>query len=173
MPSTHLSSVTTMRPEIDPRLIAGDAPGHPHILLLPRRPAVLLLAHEQKMCQLVDLAICYRDVLASRRLLSTSTMAWMLEDMAGLTTEAVGNDGGVESTDVLQCISDGDLAAVIFLVDPFGQRRQEPDVQVALRACSLRDVPLATNIGTAGAVLHMLSVLEASGAVWGQALESK
>jgi methylglyoxal synthase len=54
------------------------------------------------------------------------------------------------------------MLAVIFLVDPFGRRDDEPEVDPVLRVCNLHDIPVATNIATAAAVLNSLAMLEAS-----------
>ena len=50
----------------------------------------------------------------------------------------------------------GDINAVIFLRDPFETRPQEPDIQAMLRVCDIHNVPLATNISAAEAVLHLI-----------------
>jgi methylglyoxal synthase len=48
------------------------------------RPRLALVAHDHKKIQLVDLAICYRDILSSYRLVATATTGKMLRDMVGL-----------------------------------------------------------------------------------------
>ncbi|MHB8332438.1 MAG: hypothetical protein ACYDEA_09625, partial [Candidatus Dormibacteria bacterium] len=44
---------------------------------------------------------------------------------------------------------DGEVDAVIFIVDPLGKHPHDPDIQTLLRVCNVHDVPLATNIATA------------------------
>jgi methylglyoxal synthase len=124
----------------------------------------MLLAHDHKKGQLIDLAICYRDVLTDHQLLSTPTTGRLLQEMVGLTVQTLS--GGLDGNDdeIAERISDPELWAVIFLVDATGRRAHEPRVERVLEACSLYDVPLATNAATAGAVLNLLSVLSAAGA---------
>jgi methylglyoxal synthase len=124
---------------------------------------VILLAHDHKKGQLVDLAICYRDVLADHELISTATTGRMLSQMVGLrpSTLSAGLDGNDE--EIAERISDPSICAVIFLTDPFTRRMHEPRLESVLAACSLYDVPLATNVATAGAVLNLVSILAAAG----------
>ena len=47
----------------------------------------------------------------------------------------------------------GEIAAVIFLVDPLAPHPHDPDFQAIQRVCNVHDVPLATNLATAALVL--------------------
>lgn len=126
------------------------------------RETIILVAHERCCVQLVDLAICYRDVLCAHRLAGSPTTASVLRDMAGLHVAALGSRGVALGQDLLSVIAATDVAAVILLDDGFGIAN-EPDVdfRVLISACNIRNVPLATNIATASAVLNALSVLRA------------
>ena len=53
-------------------------------------------------------------------------------------------------------ISNGDVDAVIFLRDPLMAHPHEPDVSALLRVCDVHHIPLATNIASAEAVLHLM-----------------
>ncbi len=46
-------------------------------------------------------------------------------------------------------VVEGEVDAVIFIVDPLGKHPHDPDIQTLLRICNVHDVPLATNIATA------------------------
>jgi len=48
----------------------------------------------------------------------------------------------------------GEVAAVIFLVDPLYAHPHEPDIQSLLRVCNVHNVPVATNLATAELVLR-------------------
>ena len=50
----------------------------------------------------------------------------------------------------------GDVAAVVFLIDPLYAQPHEPDIRALLRVCEVHNVPLATNIATAEAVITHL-----------------
>jgi methylglyoxal synthase len=121
------------------------------------RPTIALVAHDHEQARLVDLAVCYRDVLARHRLVATATTGRMLTEMVGLT---------VGDLQIGKAVAGRAVAAVIFLVDPFSRRPHEPSLEPVMKACSLHDIPLATNISTAGAVLRALDVSELQGASW-------
>jgi methylglyoxal synthase len=124
------------------------------------RPRLALVAHDHKKVQLVDLAICYRDILSSYRLVATATTGKMLRDMVGLEVECLrsGLDGG--DRQIADSVAAGGVAAVIFLIDPFTRRPHEPGVQAVLRVCNIHDIPIATNLATATALLNSVSLVE-------------
>ena len=65
-----------------------------------------------------------------------------------------GPHGGDQQIGAL--VANGDINAVIFLREPLMAHPHEPDVSALLRVCDVHDVPLATNLASAEAVLHLL-----------------
>jgi methylglyoxal synthase len=130
------------------------------------RPTIALIAHDHEKVRLVDLAICYRDVLFRHRLMATATTGRMLTEMVGLRVECVRSGMAGGDRQIAEAVAGRCVAAVIFLVDPFSRRAHEPELEPVLRACGLHDIPLATNIATAGAVLHALAVAELQRISW-------
>jgi methylglyoxal synthase len=53
-------------------------------------------------------------------------------------------------------VASGVVKAVIFLRDPLTAQPHEPDIAALLRVCDVHNVPLATNLATAEAVMHLL-----------------
>jgi methylglyoxal synthase len=137
-------------------------PGTDPALCPPGDSAIGLIAHDHKKAQLVDFAVCYRDVLSRHQLIATATTGRMLQDMVGLKVSCVraGRDGG--DFQIAQFVVGRRMLAVVFLIDPFVSRETEPDADPVLRVCNLHDIPVATNIATAAAVLNSLAMLEAS-----------
>ena len=101
-------------------------------------------------------------MLSRHQLIATATTGRMLQDMVGLNVSCVrsGRDG--RDFQVAQFVVRRRMLAVIFLIDPFASPETEPDVDPVLRVCNLHDIPVATNIATAAAVLNSLAMLEAS-----------
>ncbi|MGI8608586.1 MAG: methylglyoxal synthase [Candidatus Dormibacteria bacterium] len=139
---------------------------------LDPRPTIALLAHDHEKVRLVDLAVCYRDVLARHRLVATATTGRMLTDMVGLDVDCVRSGMAGGDRQIAEAMAGRGVAAVIFLVDPFHTRPHEPGLEPVMKACSLHDIPLATNISTAGAILHAISVSELQRGTW-PALQEK
>jgi methylglyoxal synthase len=53
-------------------------------------------------------------------------------------------------------VAGGELEAVIFLRDPLAAQPHEPDISALMRVCDVHNVPLATNLATAEAVLSFI-----------------
>jgi methylglyoxal synthase len=133
---------------------------------LDPRPAIAMIAHDHEKVRLVDLAVCYRDILARHRLIATATTGRMLTDMVGLKVDCVRSGMAGGDRQIAQAVAGRGVAAVIFLVDPCSGRPHEPGLEPVIKACSLHDIPLATNIATAGAVLHALALSEIQRDSW-------
>jgi methylglyoxal synthase len=53
-------------------------------------------------------------------------------------------------------VASGVVKAVIFLRDPLMAQPHEPDIAALMRVCDVHNVPLATNMATAEAIMHLL-----------------
>ena len=140
--------------------------GQPVPASMDPRPAIALIAHDHEKVRLVDFAVCYRDVLANHRLIATATTGRMLTEMVGLEVDCMRSGMAGGDRQIAEAVAGRGVAAVIFLVDPFHSRPHEPGLLPVMKACSLHDIPLATNISTARAVLHALAVSELQRASW-------
>ena len=118
--------------------------------------SVALIAHDRNK---LDLAIFARDhaaVLSRFPLIATSTTGGVLEDKAGLRVERLrsGPQGG--DLQVGARVAEDGVLAVIFFRDPLSAQPHEPDVSALMRICDVHAVPLATNLGTAEAIVAWL-----------------
>lgn len=118
--------------------------------------SVALIAHDKKK---LDLAMFARDHVAVLRrfpLVATSTTGQVLRDKAGLEVERMrsGPEGG--DLQVGARIVEDRVLAVIFFRDPLTAQPHEPDVSALMRICDVHQVPLATNLGTATAIVSWL-----------------
>lgn len=118
--------------------------------------SVALIAHDKKK---LDLAMFARDHVAVLRrfpLVATSTTGQVLRDKAGLEVERMrsGPEGG--DLQVGARIAEDRVLAVIFFRDPLTAQPHEPDVSALMRICDVHQVPLATNLGTATAIVSWL-----------------
>lgn len=118
---------------------------------------IALIAHDGKKDEIVEFAARHRAALAALRLVATATTGRLLREQVGLEVESVlsGPLGG--DVQIAARVATGEIAAVIFLVDPLAAHPHDPDVQATLRVCNVHDVPLATNLATAALVLAGLS----------------
>lgn len=118
--------------------------------------AVALIAHDKKKLDLAMFAKDHTHILNKFELIATSTTGGLLESKTGLRVERLksGPQGG--DLQVGARIAEGLVAAVIFFRDPLTAQPHEPDVSALMRICDVHSVPLATNLGTAEAIITWL-----------------
>jgi methylglyoxal synthase len=120
------------------------------------KPSIALIAHDVKKEDMVLLVKAHKEELAEVDLVATRGTGQIVEARTGLpvTLMQSGPLGGDQQIGSL--VASGDIQAVIFLRDPLTAHPHEPDVSALLRVCDVHDIPLATNIASAEAVLHLL-----------------
>ncbi len=120
------------------------------------RPILALIAHDVKKEDVVLLVKAHKRELADIDLVATRGTGQIIQARTGLpvTLMQSGPLGGDQQIGAL--VSNGDVKAVIFIRDPLMAHPHEPDVSALLRVCDVHNVPLATNIASAEAVLHLL-----------------
>jgi methylglyoxal synthase len=120
------------------------------------RKAIALIAHDQRK---LDLALFVKDheaLLSRFPLLATKTTGTLLSQRTNLRVEclASGPQGG--DLQVGSRIVEDKVEAVIFFRDPLTAQPHEPDVSALLRICDVHQIPLATNLATAKAIVSWL-----------------
>jgi methylglyoxal synthase len=115
-----------------------------------------LVAHDGKKDEMVRLAREHRDNLAKLSLVATRSTGQLVREGTGLPVTLVnsGPMGGDQQIGAM--VASGVVKAVIFLRDPLTAQPHEPDIAALLRVCDVHNVPLATNLATAEAVMHLL-----------------
>ncbi|MBT9153833.1 MAG: Methylglyoxal synthase [Firmicutes bacterium] len=123
---------------------------------------IALVAHDQKKDVMIKLAREHHAFLNAQLLVATATTGAQLSALTGLTVTQVlsGPQGG--DAQISAMVATGQIDVVIFLRDPLTAQPHEPDITALLRICDVHDVPLATNLGTARALLAACSQLPGS-----------
>lgn len=116
-----------------------------------------LIAHDAKKEDMVQLVKAHKEELARFRLVATRSTGQLVMEKANIPVALMqrGPMGGDQQIGAL--VANEEIDAVIFLRDPLTAHPHEPDVSALLRICDAHGVPLATNIATAEAVLHLLA----------------
>ncbi len=117
------------------------------------RPRVAIIAHDGKKADLVAFATYNRERLRTCDLLATSTTGSLLQEKVGLDVQRVRSGPLGGDAQVAARVVEGEVDAVIFIVDPLGKHPHDPDIQTLLRICNVHDVPLATNVSTADVLM--------------------
>jgi methylglyoxal synthase len=120
------------------------------------RKALALVAHDAKKEDMVQLVKAHKEELAELDLIATQSTGRLIQGRTGLPVTLLqsGALGGDQQIGAL--VANGEVDAVVFLRDPLTAHPHEPDVSAFLRVCDVHNVPLATNIATAEAVLHLV-----------------
>ena len=115
-----------------------------------------LIAHDAKKEDMVQLVKAHGEEIDEISLVATRSTGQLITGRTRLPVKLVesGPMGGDQQIGAM--VADGLIDAVIFLRDPLTAHPHEPDVSALLRVCDAHGVPLATNIVTAEAVLHLL-----------------
>ena len=118
--------------------------------------SVALIAHDEKKPAIIALAREHTDVLSNYDLIATGTTGKRLNAETDLDVERL--ESGPLGGDMMigAAVAREDCEAVIFLRDPLTSQPHEPDITALLRICDVHDVPLATNLASAEAVIVAL-----------------
>jgi methylglyoxal synthase len=117
---------------------------------------IALLAHDNKKKLMENLCVAYRHIFAKHSLFATGTTGQLVEDAIGIPVRKylAGHLGGEQQLGTQ--IAHNEIDLVIFLRDPLTQKPYEPDIHSVLRLCDVHNIPLASNLATAEALLLAL-----------------
>ena len=117
---------------------------------------VALVAHDNKKILMENLCIAYRHILSKHEIFATATTGRLVEAATGLPIHKylAGHLGGGQQLGAQ--IANDDIDLLIFLCDPAFHMQQETDVNSPMRLCDVHNIPLATNLATAEALLLAL-----------------
>ncbi len=120
------------------------------------RFALALIAHDAKKDDMVQLVEAHKEELVRVELVATRSTGQLIKQRVGLPVTLLqsGPLGGDQQIGAL--IASGKVNAVIFLRDPLTAHPHEPDVTALLRVCDVHNIPLATNLATAKAILCLV-----------------
>ena len=120
---------------------------------MTRIPRLAIIAHDGKKADLVAFATFNRDRLADFELIATASTGRLLSDKVGLEVECLHSGPVGGDVQIASRVVQGEIDAVLFMVDPLDKHPHEPDIQTLLRICNVCNVPLATNVATADALI--------------------
>ena len=117
---------------------------------------IALIAHDKKKELMVDFCIAYKAILQKHSLCATGTTGKMVIDATGLNVSLFlsGPQGGDQQIGARIAYNEIDL--VLFFRDPLTAQPHEPDVSALFRLCDVHNIPLATNVATAEALIRGL-----------------
>ena len=117
---------------------------------------IALIAHDSKKELMVQFCIAYCGILSRHSLCATGTTGKLVSEATGLeiTRYLSGNQGGDQQ--IASRVSYDEIDLLLFFRDPIAAKSSEPNERTLLRLCDVHNIPLATNIATAEALIHAL-----------------
>lgn len=117
---------------------------------------IALIAHDTKKELMVQFCIAYCGVLSKHNLCATGTTGKMVAEATDLNVQRYlsGSQGGDQQIAARMSCNEIDL--LLFFRDPISVKPHEPNDMNLLRLCDVHNIPVATNIATAEALIHAL-----------------
>ncbi len=117
---------------------------------------IALIAHDNKKDALVNFVVAYQAIFKQHTLYATGTTGSRIISATGLKVERVqsGPLGGDQQIGAR--IAEDKMDLVIFLRDPLTAQPHDPDINALLRLCDVHNVPVATNLATAEAIIRAM-----------------
>lgn len=118
---------------------------------------VALIAHSSHRDDLATLIQQYQPVFARYRLLAPELTGTTIATRTGLPVDLTLAESKGGEIQIAAEVASGNVAAVIFLVDASTGQLQDLSVQTVAQICNFYNVPLATNLATAFAIVGSLA----------------
>jgi len=121
---------------------------------------IALIAHDNRKQEMMEFVAQNRSCFEGHQLFATGTTGRLIQEQTGLSVHCflsgpLGGDQQIGSR-----VAIGEIDMVIFLRDPLTAMPHEPDVTALLRLCDVRDIPVATNLGSARMFANDLMMLK-------------
>ena len=117
---------------------------------------IALIAHDSEKELMVQFCIAYCGILSRHSICATGTTGKLVSEATGLPVFRFlsgGQGGGQQIAARIQC---NEIDLLLFLRDPISTRSTDPEEANLLRLCDVHNIPAATNIATAEALIHAL-----------------
>ena len=117
---------------------------------------IALIAHDSKKELMTQFCIAYCGILSKHSLCATGTTGKLVAEATGLDIEKYlsGSQGGAQQ--IGSRIACDEIDLLLLFRDPLNPKPGEPNETNLLILCDVHNIPVATNIATAEALIHSL-----------------
>ena len=114
------------------------------------------MASDRKIEVMTEVCMAYQGILCKHNLYATESTGKYISDATGLTIECMlpGGSGGIEQ--LSSRISYNEIDLLLYFRNPLGAPQYNEAEHNLLRLCDIYNVPVATNIATAEALILAL-----------------
>ncbi|MBR2731673.1 MAG: methylglyoxal synthase [Clostridia bacterium] len=118
---------------------------------------IALIAHDAKKELMTQFCIAYCGILSRHNLFATGTTGKVVAEATGLKIVRFlsGSQGGDQQ--IAARIACNEIDLLLIFRDPLTAKPHEPNERTLLRLCDVHNIPVATNIATAEALVHALA----------------
>jgi methylglyoxal synthase len=118
-----------------------------------KKKVLALIAHDNKKPEIVAWAKRNVEHLKNYDLCGTGHTAKLIQDAIHLPIKAFlpGPLGG--DLEIGAAVAKKEIDIIVFLWDPLQVQPHDPDVKALLRIAAVYDIPIATNLSTADAII--------------------
>ena len=116
---------------------------------------IALIADDTKKELITHFCIAYCGVFGKHTLFATGSTGRMVQEATGLPVHLLySGSGGVEQVESMVSCDEIDL--IMFFRNGLGSQPEPTEENNLLRLCDVHNIPVATNIATAEALIHAL-----------------
>ena len=115
-----------------------------------------LVAHDAKKKLMQNFCIAYRGILCKHSLYATETTGRLVESVTNLSIHKFLPGHLGENQQLGAQIEHNEIDLLIFFRDPLAPKKHEPNVNDIVKLCDMYNIPMATNIATAEALVLAL-----------------
>ena len=117
---------------------------------------IAIIAHDAKKELMVQFCIAYCGILSRYNLVATGATGKTVAEATGLEIVRFlgGSQGGAQQ--IASRIGCDEIDLLLLFRDPLNPKPGEPNEATLLRLCDVHNIPVATNIATAEAIIHSL-----------------
>ncbi len=117
---------------------------------------IALIAHDAKKELMTQFCIAYCGILSKHNICATGITGKLVAEATGLNVVCFlsGSQGGDQQ--IAARIGYNEIDLLLMFRDPLNKKSSEPNEENLLRLCDVHNIPVATNIATAEALIHSL-----------------
>lgn len=118
---------------------------------------IAISSHDSKKELMIQFCIAYYGTLSKHSLCATATTGKLVSEATGLNIFKFlsAKQGGEQQ--IAARVSCNEIDMVLFFRDPMSSRLIDQDSNNLTRLCDVYNIPVATNIATAEALIHALA----------------
>ncbi len=118
---------------------------------------IALIACDVKKELMTQFCIAYAGILSRHNICATGTTGRIVSEATGLKIQRFmsGDQGGEQQ--IASRVACNEIDLLLIFGDPLNPKPMEPIEADLLRLCNVHNVPVATNIATAEALIHALA----------------